>query len=163
MRSWQAELLRKPPRFRDDTLSPTTVRSRVAGTWSGTLAPVNGLDRFIRDRRIVQAARWIRPGSRVLDIGCHDGALFRHLGPALREGVGIDPDLAGPLEGSNYSLRPGVFPVKPTEGGAFDAVCALAVFEHVPPDQRARFAAGAARAVRPGGEVVLTVPSPRVD
>jgi SAM-dependent methyltransferase len=125
---------------------------------------MNGLDRFIRARRIAQATRCIRPGSRVFDIGCHDGELFRAIGPALRDGVGLDPDLAGPLTGANYSLSPGVFPADaPEESGTFDAVCALAVLEHVRSNERTGFAAGAARLLRPGGEVVLTVPAPAVD
>jgi SAM-dependent methyltransferase len=122
------------------------------------------LDRFIRDQRIARAARFIRPGSRVLDIGCHDGELFRFLGPALRAGVGLDPDLAGDLEGVNYVLLPGVFPDDaPDEPGSFDAVCALAVLEHIADGERVAFATGIARLLRAGGEVILTVPAPAVD
>ena len=125
---------------------------------------MNWVDGVIRDQRIAQATRFVRPGSRVFDIGCHDGALFRKLGPGLREGMGIDPDLAGPLSGPNYRLAPGQFPEDaPDTSGAFDAVCALAVLEHVPADGRRPFAERAARLAHPGGEVILTVPSPRVD
>jgi 2-polyprenyl-3-methyl-5-hydroxy-6-metoxy-1,4-benzoquinol methylase len=125
---------------------------------------VTPLDRFIRSRRIGRAVRFLRPGIRVLDVGCHDGELFRAIGPALREGVGLDPDLAGPLTGANYVLRPGTFPADaPDEPGTFDTVCALAVLEHVPDGDRARFAAEMVRLLQPGGEVVLTVPSPTVD
>ncbi len=122
------------------------------------------LDRFIRDQRIARAARFIRPGSRVLDIGCHDGELFRVLGPALRAGVGLDPDLAGALQGVNYWLRPGLFPDdSPDEPGGFDAVCALAVLEHIGAGERVAFATGIARLLRAGGEAILTVPAPAVD
>jgi 2-polyprenyl-3-methyl-5-hydroxy-6-metoxy-1,4-benzoquinol methylase len=125
---------------------------------------MNGVDRFIRDRRISQAVRFIRPGSRVLDIGCHDGQLFRAIGPALREGVGLDPDLAGPLAGPNYALRPGCFPDDaPDEQETFDAVCALAVLEHIGASEQRPFARAIARLLRPGGEAVLTVPTPAVD
>jgi SAM-dependent methyltransferase len=125
---------------------------------------VNGLDRFIRARRIAQATRYVRPGSRVLDIGCHDGELFRVLGPALREGLGLDPDLAGPLSGPAYSLVPGTFPEDlPDRETGFDAVCVLAVLEHVPESVRPVFAAAIANALLPGGEAILTVPSPAVD
>jgi 2-polyprenyl-3-methyl-5-hydroxy-6-metoxy-1,4-benzoquinol methylase len=122
------------------------------------------LDRFLRAQRIARAERFVRPGSRVLDIGCHDGELFRVLGPALRDGVGLDPDLAVPLVGSNYALTRGHFPTDVVdEPGTFDCVCALAVLEHVGEGQRAEFAAAIARLLRGGGELVLTVPSPAVD
>ena len=125
---------------------------------------MNRVDRFIRDRRIAQATRFIRPGSRVLDIGCHDGQLFRVIGPALREGIGLDPDLAGPLYGSNFSLRCGRFPDDaPDESETFDSVCALAVLEHIGADERPAFAAAVARLLRAGGEAILTVPAPSVD
>jgi cyclopropane fatty-acyl-phospholipid synthase-like methyltransferase len=126
---------------------------------------VRRLDRFIRDQRINQAVRFIRPGSRVLDIGCHDGALFRAIGPALREGVGIDPDLAGCIEAPNYRLSPGSFPfdAPDDEEQGFDAVCALAVFEHIEAGEREKFAAGIARVLAAGGDAILTVPAPTVD
>jgi SAM-dependent methyltransferase len=125
---------------------------------------VKPLDRFIRSRRISRAAGLIRPGSRVLDIGCHDGELFRVLGPALREGVGLDPDLAGPLSGPNYALHPGRFPSDaPDDPESFDSACALAVLEHVHDEEREAFAQCVTRLLRPGGELVLTVPSPAVD
>lgn len=111
-----------------------------------------------------QAVRFVRPGSRVFDIGCHDGELFRLIGPALREGVGLDPALAGPLDGPNYVLRPGSFPADaPDEEGTYDTVCALAVLEHLRPAEAPEFAAVVARLLCPGGEVILTVPSPAVD
>lgn len=122
------------------------------------------IDRILREWRIAQAARFVRPGSRVLDIGCHDGALFRALGPALREGVGLDPVLAGPLHGERYALRPGEFPADADlEGEPFDAVCALAVLEHVPAPDRPSFALAIAGALASGGEAILTVPAPAVD
>jgi SAM-dependent methyltransferase len=125
---------------------------------------VKRLDVFLRDWRIARAIRFIRPGSRVLDIGCHDGALFRAIGPGLRQGIGVDPALAGPLESTKYSLRPGAFPdAAPDEECGFDAVCALAVLEHVDANSREPFAAAVARLLVPGGQAILTVPSPVVD
>jgi SAM-dependent methyltransferase len=125
---------------------------------------VNRLDRLLQDWRIGKAVRWVPLGARVLDVGCHDGALFRRLGPELGEGIGLDPALVGPIRGERYELRPGSFPAEaPDEPGSFDAVTMLAVLEHIPPDQQPALAEAVHRLLKPGGRVILTVPSPRVD
>ncbi len=100
----------------------------------------------------------------MLDIGCHDGHLFRSLGPALRSGVGMDADLVGQLEGERYRLFPGHFPEDlPADVGPFDAVTMLAVFEHIPSDAQVAVVAACWNMLKPGGIVVITVPSPLVD
>jgi 2-polyprenyl-3-methyl-5-hydroxy-6-metoxy-1,4-benzoquinol methylase len=125
---------------------------------------VNELDRRIQTWRIRQAIRFLPPDARVLDVGCDDGALFRTMGPALREGVGLDPALEAAVTGERYRLLPGSFPADaPDEPGAFDAVTMLAVMEHVPPDEQPKVAERAFELLRPGGRFVLTVPSPAVD
>ncbi len=122
------------------------------------------LDRLIRDRRIGQAIRVIPSGARVLDVGCDDGALFRRLGPALGQGVGLDPALEGPHTGERYRLEPGTFPADaPEEPGSFDVITMLAVLEHLSTDEQQAAAEAASRLLRPGGRWVLTVPSPLVD
>ncbi|UDY35587.1 class I SAM-dependent methyltransferase [Dermatobacter hominis] len=122
------------------------------------------LDRVLRDWRIAQATSLIPPGAEVLDIGCHDGALFRAIGPALRSGLGLDGDLLGELEGPAYRLVPGHFPEDlPPGSGPFDVVTMLAVFEHIPTDAQPALVAAIHDALRPGGLVVITVPSPAVD
>lgn len=122
------------------------------------------IDRFIRNRRIQQARRAIPSGSRVLDIGCHDGAFFKALGPCLRYGVGIDPGLRCPINHPAFELLPGTFPSDlPSDFRSFDCVCALAVLEHIPPDQTQAFAVAVAELLRADGLAVLTVPSARVD
>src|SRR5690606_17455002 len=63
-----------------------------------------------------------------------------------------------------YTLSPGWFPDDaPGESDAFDAVCALAVLEHVDASQRFDVAATIAKLLRPGGDAIFTVPSPAVD
>ena len=122
------------------------------------------LDRVLRDWRISQATSLIPPGAEVLDIGCHDGALFRAIGPALRSGLGLDGDLLGELEGPSYRLVPGFFPDDlPPGAGPFDVVTMLAVFEHIPPDAQEKLVGAIRDVLRPGGLVVITVPSPAVD
>src|SRR5262249_5180958 len=45
----------------------------------------------------------------------------------------------------------------------FDAITMLAVMEHIPLDQQAPLAQGCFRYLRPGGRLILTVPSALVD
>ncbi|MGI9051870.1 MAG: class I SAM-dependent methyltransferase [Ilumatobacteraceae bacterium] len=121
-------------------------------------------DRYLRDRRIGQIARRVPLGARVLDVGCHDGALFRALGWSLAAGLGLDDALVGPLSGERYRLVPGSFPADvPADAGEFDAITMAAVFEHIPTDEQADVVDACWRYLPPGGVVVLTVPSPIVD
>ncbi len=120
------------------------------------------LDRVIQRLRIDQALPWISPGDRVLDVGCADGALFRRA-RHLREGVGIDPDLQTDAQGLAATLLRGAFPEDLPECAPFDVITMLAVLEHVPRDRQSALATACARCLRPGGHLVITVPSPRVD
>jgi cyclopropane fatty-acyl-phospholipid synthase-like methyltransferase len=119
-------------------------------------------DRLLQRWRIAKARRYLRPGMRVLDIGCADGAMFR-LVPGLEGGVGVDPDAVPDRIGSNQ-LVPGLFPEALPEGRRrFDAITLLAVLEHVPAEAQARLADDCFEALVPGGHLLITVPSPAVD
>lgn len=120
------------------------------------------LDRRLQDWRIRMAKRWLRYGDRVLDVGCADGTLFRRVS-WLQDGVGIDPTVENERSHGSHRLVRGRFPDDLDTGRPFDAIVALAVFEHVPEGESGRFADGCRRLLRPGGRVVMTVPSPVVD
>jgi 2-polyprenyl-3-methyl-5-hydroxy-6-metoxy-1,4-benzoquinol methylase len=124
---------------------------------------VKPLDRLLQRWRIAKAGRHIPPDSRVLDVGCHDGALFRQLGGRVRDGVGIDAELEKPVEFGRFRLLPGHFPEDLPANGPFDAITLLAVLEHVLPDRQAALAEACARNLRPGGLLVVTTPAPLVD
>jgi SAM-dependent methyltransferase len=100
------------------------------------------------------AASRIAPGQRVLDIGCGFGN-FRSVVPHA-EYVGLDPNFA------MQSCVDGVIDQTLQEhlswhAGTYDAVCAFEVIEHLV--SPTAFFADMVRAARPGGLVILSVPS----
>jgi SAM-dependent methyltransferase len=124
--------------------------------------PTTWLDRFLQRYRIRMAVGELPNVTRLLDIGTHDGALFRLTGAG---GVGIDPELIDvpPLPG--VTMVHGLFPddLPPLPDEPFDAAVALAVFEHIPEDELSTWAKALAALLGPGGRLVITVPAPTVD
>jgi len=115
----------------------------------------------------------IRPGDRVLDVGCGAG---RHAFEAYRRGaavVALDANHGelGQVTGMCAAMRAGGEAPQtagagavagdatalPFADGSFDKVIAAEVFEHIPDDQRA--ISEVARVLKPGGTVAVTVPS----
>jgi len=124
---------------------------------------VKAIDRWLQRQRIMKAAPWIPLGSRVLDVGCADGALFRQLRSKIREGVGIDSELVEHVVGDGFELVPGSFPEALTGHERFDAITLLAVLEHIPRERQADLARACAMYLMPGGRLVITVPGALVD
>jgi len=120
------------------------------------------LDQLLQRWRIGKALRELPPTPRLLDIGTHDGSIFRLTGAT---GVGIDPELIEGPPLSGVTLVKGFFPVDlPTQAdGAFDAATALAVVEHVPEADLVTWAKVLAELMVPKGVLVITVPAPTVD
>ncbi len=122
-------------------------------------------DRVLQRWRIQRAAEFISSGDRLLDIGCADGALFQlvqDLGPS----AGVEPglDQAALPSIPNVTFFAGYFPdAIPGGSGLFDVITMLAVLEHVPAAQQVPLAQACAAYLRPGGKLVITVPSPAVD
>ncbi len=111
-----------------------------------------------------RATAFIPPAARVIDVGAYHGELFEHLGDRLAGGFGVEPLLQSPLVTPRWTVHPGYFPaVQPDDEKAWDAVTLLAVLEHIPPPEQKRIAEACARLLKPGGRVIITVPSPAVD
>lgn len=123
---------------------------------------MKALDRFIQGWRIAKVRPYLPSGSRVLDIGCADGALCRHV-RGLGEYVGIDPALETPCDTPPIRLIRGTFPEALPDSSPFDAITMLAVLEHFPTDQYERLARACSACLKPGGYLLITVPAPVVD
>jgi SAM-dependent methyltransferase len=116
----------------------------------------------------------VRPGDRLLDLGCGAG---RHAFEALRRGarvVALDADDAevkdaaalliamrddgqtGPRQEGAAAAVTGNALGLPFPDGAFDRVIAAEVLEHIPPDREAM--RELSRVLRPGGTMAVTVP-----
>lgn len=124
---------------------------------------MKAMDRWLQRWRVRRACRWVPARARVIDVGAHHGELFAALGDRLAEGWGVEGTLAAPLIGPRFRIEPGWFPAVAPPSGEWDAVTMLAVLEHVPVAQQPALVAACARLLRPGGRVIVTVPSPRVD
>jgi len=124
---------------------------------------MKSFDRFLRDARIAKARPFVRAGDRVLDIGCADGELFRKWSGYIGHSVGIEPTLLERVVTDDYELIPGRFPDQAPTESQFDVITMLAVLEHIPLDLQPRLADACFEVLKPGGRVVITVPSPRVD
>jgi SAM-dependent methyltransferase len=99
------------------------------------------------------AAKRIRPGDRVLDVGCGFGT-FRAFIPQARY-VGLDPNFA--FESDLADIRPERLSQHVVRNaGVYDAVCAFQVLEHLSTPY-ATFA-DMVQATRPGGTIIVGVP-----
>ncbi len=114
----------------------------------------------------------LRPGDRVLDMGCGGG---RHAFECLRRGAVVVALDADPVEvkgvealvtamvdagevpdgGAATAVRGDAYRL-PFPDGAFDKIICAEVLEHVPDDRRAM--AELARVLKPGGRIAVTVP-----
>jgi 2-polyprenyl-3-methyl-5-hydroxy-6-metoxy-1,4-benzoquinol methylase len=118
-------------------------------------------DYFIQQWRMKKASQWIQNGSRVFDVGCHQGEFLEALGEKINPSVGVDP-LYKKNEVTRHQLSSDLFKEgMPFDKGTFDAVVLLATIEHI--HDKSVIARESARLLRPGGRVIITVPSIFVD
>jgi SAM-dependent methyltransferase len=119
-------------------------------------------DYLIQKWRMGMAAKWVKPGSRILDIGCYQGEFLTALGDKIEPSVGFDSLYAGDVNTTRHQFFAQNFQEGlPLENSSFDAIVLLATMEHI--RDKSVIAKEAARLLRAGGRVIITVPSPLVD
>ncbi len=121
------------------------------------------LDRVLQRWRIRKALPFIPAGARLLDIGSSDGTLFHIARSRIGGGLGIDPTLKSSQQMGAVQLIGGFFPNDMPAVEPFDVITMLAVLEHFPQSQYGQLKTGCAQYLKPGGHIVITVPSPTVD
>jgi SAM-dependent methyltransferase len=112
-----------------------------------------------RRERALQLARRFRLGGRLLDLGCGTGANLEALA-GCGTVVGLDLHLGAARETrkrTRASVVVGDALRLPFGTSSFDAITAFDLFEHLPSDGEGM--REVARVLRPGGHLLLTVPS----
>lgn len=122
---------------------------------------MKAVDLWLQSWREAKVRAWVKPGTRLLDIGCHQGEFLEKLGARITASAGLDP-VAIPRETDRYRIlakpfaEPMDFPDR-----SFDAITLLATLEHI--HDKAPLAREARRLLAREGRLIMTVPSPRVD
>jgi SAM-dependent methyltransferase len=134
---------------------------RHAGWWQEGFT--EGADPEYEEQILPMAGEWLRGAERVLDVGTGEGQLARL---AVRGGaalvVGVDPTVkqltaARDRAGGPLYARAAAAGL-PCRTGAFDAVVACLVFEHI--HEYAEAIAEVARVLRPGGRFLFFLNHP---
>jgi SAM-dependent methyltransferase len=120
------------------------------------------LDRFLQNWRYSAAEPFVTPGCDVLDIGGFDGSFLFRMHDRIRSGVCIDPLVQERRDGKIICMQSRITGSLPFPDAAFDLVTMFAVYEHLDRN-RSVVTREIARVSRPGGKVILTVPSAAVD
>lgn len=122
----------------------------------------NLLDKWIAKLRLGQVMPFVREGEVVLDFGCGVQAyLLRQTQEKLKEGYGLDYDIATRREEKLSFVRFRYETQLPFPDRFFDKIFMLAVLEHLEESQAQLLFSEFHRILKPSGEIVLTTPTPR--
>lgn len=108
------------------------------------------------------AYRYVRPSSRVCDLGCGiESAFLDFAADRISEGVGVDARANSGATGRWRRIQADILLPLPLPASSFDHVVMLAVLEHL--SQPEPVLREAHRILSPGGSLILTWPSSLVD
>jgi SAM-dependent methyltransferase len=154
--------LERGPAVRSESLEPFDYTTIPAGHYDRVYLRGRGIQSKWHHLKFERVAQQLAGQRRVLDIGCGPGTLLGALGEE-HESVGVDitaPQIdyanevyAGPKR-SFYACALQELPELPL----FDAVSAIELIEHLPPELAEDTLGDAVRRLRPGGKLVLTTP-----
>ena len=99
-------------------------------------------------------AQMVRPGAKVLDVGCGKAALARHLPHVIY--VGLEPHRHAATTGADVRNEP-LAQHAVSHPEEYDLVCAFHAIEHVA--DPLGFARDLVRCIRPGGSLCIVVPA----
>ena len=117
---------------------------------------------FDLDDYLARIIQWAPEPRRILEIGCGEGAVTERLAGAYPQAEILATDISERLGRLYQGRSDGVRFVRATaaeiataEAGAFDLVLFTDVLHHVPKLQRSAILADAARALAPGGTLIV--------
>jgi ubiquinone/menaquinone biosynthesis C-methylase UbiE len=125
---------------------------------SGVLKQEVLLEPLLRWFRFRQVMPHIPSGSNLLDVGCgHSATFLRTVAPQLESGIGVDFKVKEMQLENIQTIQLKLAEVLPFEDASFDTVTMLAVLEHIQHEKP--ILREIHRVLKPGGKLVLTVPS----
>ena len=139
-----------------------TGRLFLSRHWSFAASYIAALD--LVAEHVVPLAHAQAESFRHIDIGCGDGALLYHLtskyGLLGSRLAGVDTDARSIEWARLFNPDAKLFAVNLAEiAGDYSSASLIEVMEHVPPEALPRFLEKAASLLRPGGLMIITVPS----